>query len=138
MADLWLRRTPAGFVPLDAEDMLPSWKIGDTLFASIKRPRNGKLHRKAFVLLNMVFPHTEYPSKDALRAALTIGAGFVETVINPMTGEVCYTPRSWQFSHMDDDEFRELYNRMIDVALKIVPNSSRDDWEQAVDDLVRM
>ncbi len=55
-----------------------------------------------------------------------------------MTGEVCYAPKSWSFSAMDDDEFRELYQRLIDVAIKLVSNSTRSDWESAVDNIVRM
>jgi hypothetical protein len=138
MADLWLRRTVFGFVALDPDDVLPSWKVGDVIFASLKKPRNGALHRKAFVLLDQVWPHTEYPNKELLRKAMTIGAGFVDTVVNPMTGAVSYVPKSWAFSAMDDDEFRELYQRLIDVALKIVPRSSRDDWEDAVENIIRM
>ena len=138
MSDIWLRRTVSGFAAIDHDDILPSWKVGDELMASIRKPRNAKLHRKAFVLLDQVWPHTEYPTKELLRSAMTIGAGFVELVANPLTGEVSYVPKSWSFSAMDDGEFRELYQRLIDVALKIVPHSSRDDWEAAVDEIVRM
>ena len=55
-----------------------------------------------------------------------------------MTGDVCFTPKSWAFNNMDDIEFKRLYDRMIDVALKIVPDSTREDWEEAVEQLVRM
>lgn len=138
MADVWLRRTAAGISPIDIDDLPKGWKIGDQLLANIRKPRNGKLHRKAFVLLDIVFPHTEYPTKESLRKALTVGAGFVDEIINPMTGEVAWTARSWAFDNMDDAEFQELYSRMIDVALKIVPGSKRDDWETAVDEIARM
>lgn len=138
MAYIWLRRTVSGFVPIDAEDMLASWKIGDEVLADVRKPRNAKLHRKAFVLLDMVWPHTEYPNKELLRKAMTIGAGFVDLVANPLTGEVSYVPKSWAFGAMDDAEFKELYQRLIDVALKIVPGSGKGDWEAAVDDIVRM
>lgn len=138
MADLWLRRTVFGFVALDADDILPSWKVGDLVFASLKKPRNAKLHRKAFVLVDLVWPHTDYPTKQTLRDAMTIGAGFVDMVANPITGEVSMVPKSWAFSAMDDIEFKELFNRLIDVALKIVGGSTRDDWEAAVDEIVRM
>ncbi len=55
MADIWLRRTVSGFVALDSSEILPSWKVGDELLASIRKPRNARLHRKAFVLLDQVW-----------------------------------------------------------------------------------
>jgi hypothetical protein len=52
-------------------------------------------------------------------------------VINPMNGEVSMIPKSWSFASMDDVEFADLYQSLVNVALKIVPGSTRDDWEQA-------
>lgn len=127
-------------IPIDevAEEELLKLPRDKQLKADIVVPRNLGLHRKAFVLLNKVFPHTNYPTIDRLRAAMTIGAGFIDDVIDPYTGEVLWYPKSWSFDQMDDTEFQELYNRLIDVAIKIVPNSRRKDWEQAVDEICRM
>lgn len=138
MADIWLRRTATGIAPIDPDDLPKGWKVGDALLANIRKPRNGKTHRRAFVLLDVVYPHTEYPTKELLRKAMTVGAGFVDEIINPLTGEVAWMARSWAFDNMDDTEFNELFSRLVDVALKIVPGSSRDDWEAAVDDIVRL
>jgi hypothetical protein len=138
VATIWVRRTPAGFVALDHESLPASWKIGETLRAEVVKPRNGKLHRKAFILLDVVFPHTEYVSKEALRKAMTIGAGYVEEIINPITGEVALAPKSWAFSNMDEFAFRELYSAMIGVALKIVDGSTREDWFSAVEEIARL
>lgn len=136
-----LRDWPAAWV------LMPCGDLDEQAFAKLPTdrdlrvdtvvPRNPGLHRKAFALLNVVFPHTNYPTMDRLRAAMTIGAGFVDETIDPSTGNVVWFPRSWSFENMDDTEFKELYNRLVDVALKIVPNSKREDWEQAVDQIVR-
>ena len=144
---LWVKKVKAVnatvglpvIIPASAvdEDDFEKLAFGPDLRADIVQPRNPGLHRKAFALLKLVWPHTNYPTQDALRAAMTIGAGFVEQTVNPMTGEVTWYPRSWSFENMDDTEFRELYNRLVDVALKIVPNSRRKDWEDAVDQIVR-
>lgn len=127
-------------IPTDevAEDDLASLPNGKQLRADVVVPRNGKLHRKAFILLNKVFPHTNYPTMERLRAAMTIGAGYVDETIDPYSGKVLWYPKSWAFDNMDDVEFQQLYSRLIDVALKIVPNSRRTDWEDAVDDIARM
>lgn len=138
MATLWLRRTAAGFVPAPGAEIPKTWKIGDDLRAEVTKPRNLRKHRKAFILLDVVYPHTEYPSKEALRKAMTIGAGFVEETINPMTGEVCLIPRSWAFHAMEEIEFSTLYEAMIGVALRIVEGSTREDWFGAVEDIARL
>lgn len=127
-------------IPTDevAEEELAKLPNGKVLRADIVAPRNMGLHRKAFVLLSKVYPHTNYPSMERLRSAMTIGAGYVDETVDPYTGEVVWYPKSWAFDKMDDVEFGELYSRLIDVALKVVPNSRRADWEQAVDEIVRM
>lgn len=137
MAEIWLRRTATGLAPSDPDDIPRGWKIGDQLLANIRKPRDGKRHRKAFVLIDIVWPHTEYANKDILRKAMTIGAGFVDEIINPITGEVALCAKSWRFDTMDQIEFDELYQRMIDVALAMVPNSKREDWSDAVDEIAR-
>lgn len=106
--------------------------------ADIVVPRNMGLHRKAFALLNLLYPHTNYPTMERLRAAMTIGAGFVDETVDPYTGNVVWFPKSWAFDSMDDLEFRELYSRLVDVALRLVPGSRRDDWEDAEQQIARM
>jgi hypothetical protein len=127
-------------IPADevAEEELMKLPRDRVLRAEIVAPRNIGLHRKAFVLLHKVFPHTNYPTLDRLRAAMTIGAGFVDETVDPYSGEILWYPKSWAFDAMDDVEFQDLYSRLIDVALKIVPDSRRSDWEAAVEDIVRM
>lgn len=126
---------PAG---VHDEEQLQKLPWDRDLRADVVAPRNPGLHRKAFVLLNLVWPHTNYPTVERLRAAMTIGAGFVDEAVDCYTGKVIWYPKSWSFENLDDVEFQELYNRLIDVALKIVPNSKRPDWEAAVDHIVRM
>lgn len=120
-----------------AEEEMTKLPKDRALRADIVAPRNPRLHRKAFVLLSKVFPHTNYPTQERLRAAMTIGAGFVDETIDPYTKQVVWYPKSWAFDQMDDVEFKELYDRLVDVALQIVPNSRRDDWEKAVDEICR-
>lgn len=142
MATLFLRRIGNALHPAaeggEQNTFARTWKDGDLLQCEVKKPRSLPLHRRAFILLQVVYPHTDYSSMEALRMAMTIGAGYVEPHINPMTGETCLVPRSWSFTKMTDDEFRALYNAMIGVALKIVQGSTRDDWLGAVEDIARL
>ena len=142
MATLFLRRIGNALHPAaeggEENTFARTWKDGDLLLCEVKKPRSLPLHRKAFILLSVVYPHTNYPSQEALRMAMTIGAGYVEPHINPMTGETVLVPRSWKFEKMTDDEFRALYNAMIGVALNLVADSTREDWEFAVDEIAKL
>jgi hypothetical protein len=135
MARLYLRRTVSGLAVHDG-DLLDGWKVGDVLQADIVKPRNGGLHRKAFALVKMMLPHTDYSNQDTLRDAMTIAAGYVMPVTNPLTGEVTNLPISWSFKGMDDAEFGEFFNRLVDVALLMIPGSTREDWEAVERELV--
>lgn len=142
----WVRKTEARKVDPFALVLVPASEHDQDDFEKLSRdvdlrcdvvqPRNGGLHRKAFALLKIVWPHTNYPTMERLRAAMTIGAGYVDETIT-VDGVVVWYPKSWAFSEMDDVEFKDLYNRLVDVALKIVPDSRREDWQKAVDDIVR-
>jgi len=142
MATIFLRRRCETLVPVPDggdEHIFPrTWREGDLLRCDVKKSRSIGLHRKAFVLLNVLQKHVDYPSLEALRTAMTIGAGYVEPHINPMTGETCLVPRSWAFDKMDETEMRALYNAMIGVALHMVAGSSRGDWEASVDEIARL
>jgi hypothetical protein len=135
MARIYLRRTVLGLAVHDG-DLLDGWKFGDVLQADIVKPRNGGLHRKAFALVKMLLPHTEYSNQDTLRDAMTIASGYVSPVANPLTGEITLLPISWGFKGMDDAQFEEFFNRLVDVALAMIPGSCRSDWQAVERELV--
>jgi len=143
----WVRKVTAGSLPRSTPVLIPVDEIDEAEFerckpgvdlrADVVQPRNPKFHRKAFALLNLVWPHTNYPTVDRLRSAMTIGAGFVDEVVNPLTGEVSWVPKSWEFAQMDNMEFEELFNRLVDVGIKLLGKSSRDDWPELEQELAR-
>ena len=138
MADILIRRTPSGFVAVYPEDM-PRWPVGGELLATIRLPRNIHLHRKAFALLKALHPHVmdRYPSQEGLRKALTIGAGYVDDVLDVKTGELHLQAKSWAFSGMGDEEFQLLYSAMVGLAIDMVAGTNADDWESAVMEIAR-
>jgi hypothetical protein len=138
MADILIRRTPSGFRAVYPED-LPAWPAEAELLATIRLPRNVHLHRKAFALLKTLHPHVmdRYPTQEALRKALTIGAGYVDEAINPKTGEMHLQAKSWAFSGMGDEAFQPLYSAMVGLAIDMVAGTNADDWESAVMEIAR-
>jgi hypothetical protein len=141
MADVLVRSVPTipgGFRAVYPED-LPKWPAGVELMASVRLPRNIKMHRKAFAFLKALHPHVkdQYPTQEALRKALTIGSGYVDEAINPNTGEVHLQAKSWAFASLDEADFQKMYSAMVEMAISMVAGTDHADWELAVEELAR-
>lgn len=81
------------------------------------KKRNVKFHRKFFALLNLVFENQEqYNNIEHLRKDLTISAGYYDLRYN-IEGVEIREPKSISFAKMDELEFSEVYNRVIDVVV---------------------
>lgn len=107
-------------IPAYEEDKerLKRFKCGEPFFAEVSKPRNIKLHRKAFALFNMLFQNQElYTSLDHLREDLTIEAGYY-TTSNNIHGEVVKRAKSISFAAMDDLEFSQYYDTIINTIVK--------------------
>ncbi len=82
------------------------------------KPRNLKFHKKFFALLNMVYENQEqYNNIEHLRKDLTISAGYYDLRFN-IEGVEVQEAKSISFAKMDDNEFSEFYNRIVDVVVK--------------------
>jgi len=82
------------------------------------KPRNLRFHKKFFALLNMVYENQEqYNNIEHLRKDLTISAGYYDLRFN-IEGVEVQEAKSISFASMDDVEFSEFYNRIVDVVVK--------------------
>jgi len=82
------------------------------------KPRNLRFHKKFFALLNMVYENQEqYNNIEHLRKDLTISAGYYDLRFN-IEGVEIQEAKSISFAKMDDLEFSEFYNRIVDVVVK--------------------
>ena len=112
---LYLRNTLHGLIPLYPSDYdeKRKLKIGEDYQAEIKQPRNIGFHRKFFALLNLGFENQDhYQDKDTYRQIKTMECGYFKTVTTERGKEV-YLPESISFASMDNDEFEQLYNTMV-------------------------
>ena len=116
--------TPHGLVPLydDDYEQKRRLKLGDTVRVHVTRPRNLKFHRKFFEMINTAWEYQSevtraffHDSIDGFRATLTIAAGFYDTVYNVTRGEWIQIPRSISFDKMDETEFSQVYNAVLNV-----------------------
>ena len=92
--------------------------LNEPIEFEFKRVRNYKFHKKFFALINLVFENQEqYINIEHLRKDLIISAGYYDLRFN-IEGVEIQEAKSISFAKMDEAEFSELYNRIIDVVVK--------------------
>jgi hypothetical protein len=92
--------------------------LNEPIEFEFKRVRNYKFHKKFFALINLVFENQEqYINIEHLRKDLIISAGYYDLRFN-IEGVEIQEAKSISFAKMDENEFSELYNRIIDVVVK--------------------
>lgn len=134
MKILLVKQLNGTIIPSYDEDKerLKRFKAGEPFMAEVTKPRNIKFHRKTFSLFNMVFDNQEnYISLDHLRKDITIEAGYYDEYTSITTGEIKREAKSISFAAMDDLEFGEYYNKILDVIVKFF----HFDKEQIIDNV---
>lgn len=114
-----LRRTEQGYVPVYESDIdrMKRIGIGDEVMAELTKPRNYQFHKKFMALVNLGFSNQDkIENFDHYRYILEMKAGNFEAV---ETGKgTVYFPKSISFSSMDETEFQELYDKVVDILCK--------------------
>jgi hypothetical protein len=133
--DVLLNREGNRLVAIDAidADAILSIKQGETVCATIRRPRNVKHHRKLWALLNVIFENqSRFATKHDLLSAMKIATGLYDEG-RTIDGIPFIEPKSISFTSMDQADFEEWYARAVEVIVtKILPGASREDIEQEV------
>jgi hypothetical protein len=118
-------------------EALDSIKKGETVTASIRRPRNIKHHRKLWALLTVVFEaQSQFATTQDLLGALKIATGLFETgqTVDKMPYIV---PKSISFASMAQTEFEQWYERALEIILtRILPGINRDELTDRVNDII--
>jgi len=103
---------------------------GDYFHAEITAPRNLEFHKKFFALLNAAYPHWNpeplsnkhgvvEKSFEQFREDVTILAGFYEQRFR-LDGTTRIVAKSIAFGKMDDVEFHNVYNQVVNVIIRKV------------------
>ena len=117
-----MKRTISGLVALYSSDydQLAKIRIGEEVKASISRPRNYKFHKKYMALINLCFENQDhYSDIQTFRYILQMKAGFFE-IVETHEGKKVFFPKSISFAKMEENEFQEVYNKVLDVVLKFL------------------
>ena len=116
---LYVKNTLSGLVPMFPADLeqKQKLKLNEEYEVSVKRPRNIKFHRLFFALLNIGHQNTslELPF-EAYRKYVVMKAGFYN-VYNTGKGQF-FEAQSISFGAMDEDQFKEVYSRVLDVIIE--------------------
>ncbi len=117
----------------DSEERLTKVKMGDTHSYKIKKIRCYKFHKKYFGMIKLVYENQEkYKNQNAMRYALQMQAGYFEP-ITTLKGEVVYIPTKIDFDSMDEVEFGELYNGVLNGILKyMMVGSTQEEIERVL------
>lgn len=116
---IFMKRTQMGLTPMYDSDHESLKKIafGKEVVCDVKIPRNYEFHKKFMALLNLAFQNQDrYENFEHLRYVYTLKAGFFEEIATDKG--VVFKPKSISFAKMDELEFSDLYNRMVDVVIK--------------------
>jgi hypothetical protein len=130
---LYVKNTLDGLIPLYPadQDERRKLKIGKEYEVEIKHPRNYQFHKKFFALLNMCFENyeTEMPF-DTFRRWLIMRAGFVN--IYTTDKGTFYDAQSIAFGSMDEQQFQEVYNKVLDVVIKLLGITEEDVMDNLI------
>jgi len=116
---LTLQKTRFGFIPADDDSAKAASKIpvGAMFTRNWKKVRNPAHHRLRFGWVSEIFDaidHLEmFTDSEALRVYLTLKTEFVTTLVDPITGEVFRTPRSWSYDSMDENDFSKMVGQIM-------------------------
>jgi hypothetical protein len=93
-------------------------KANDIVEVEIIKKRNPLFHAKFFALINLVYQNQEKINNlEHLRKELIICSGHYDLVFDLETGEQKKEAQSMKFSSMDEVEFNQLYNDIIQVIV---------------------
>ncbi len=117
--EIYLVNTRNGLMPAYSSDAdeKSKLKIGKVYVVDIREVRNPKMHKRFMALIQAVFENqNQFTSEKMLRKHLLIQAGFYEERVNE-AGIKYPEAISMNFEEMDEIEFRQVFDRVLDVIV---------------------
>lgn len=130
---IYCRNTIAGLVPLFPSDFddKRKLKLGQDYLADITNPRNLGFHKKFFAMLNVGHENTKLEMPfDTYRKYMTVKAGFFTAYQTPKG--LYYDPDSISFASMEQDEFEEVYSRVLDRIIEDIGVTKEEVEKQLI------
>lgn len=130
---LLLKNTLSGLIPLYPSDFdeKRKLKLGQDYEADIKNPRNIGFHRKFFALVNIGHENTSLDMPfETYRKYIIMKAGFFKSYQTP--NGVFYEPDSISFSSMEQEQFEDVYSRVLDKIIEDIGNTKEEVEQQLI------
>ncbi len=138
---VYCKNTTSGLVPLYPSDYdnKRKLKIGKEYRVEVKHPRNNQFHKKFFALINLCHENYEFIANDGttyempfdtFRRWLIMRAGFVKAFSTDRG--TFYDAESISFANMNQAEFEEVYNRVLNVVIKLLQLTEEDISENLI------
>ena len=127
-------KTENGLIPMDKCKPFDKLEIGEEIEIDITSKRNIQFHKKFFALIKLAFDNQDYYTDlEDLRKDLIKVSGFYENRTNFITGEIETKHNSISFSSMNNDEFQEVYNKVLQVVSEFL----NTDKEELINELLQ-
>jgi hypothetical protein len=126
----------------DAMEILRGVGQGEIVEVDILRPRNTKHNAYFFATMKMVWDnadHSRWESMDVLIQEAKIQTGHYDRRDIISGGETfkVITPRSMSYGAMDENEFSEFHQRVLDwIARDILPGIEESDMRREIEEMV--
>ena len=136
---IYVKNTMSGLIPMTSEDydLKKRLKIGEVYSVDIKLVRNYEFHKKYFALINCAWEFmTEkqqafFKDIEKFRKTIEVAAGHCEPFYSHERKEWFDIPKSIAFDKMDNSQFEDLYQRVLDVLfLTALKTISREEFEK--------
>ena len=124
---LFCKNTLTGLVPLYPSDYDEKRKLrlGKDYEVEVRNPRNVGFHRKFFALLNVGHENTKMDMPfETYRKYVIMKAGYFKAYTTPLG--IFYDAESIAFAAMSQDQFEEVYSRVLDVIIKDIGCTSQE------------
>lgn len=125
---IWMKREGNSLVPADRESMdrMDEIKRDHLVMVTVRQPRNPRQHRMAWGLVRVAHDNLDdFDSPEHLMDTIKVNIGYCDRVIYRMKdiGEVeQLMPRSMAYESMDQLEFEEFFDRMLDyICVVLMP-----------------
>ena len=115
----------------EGRDLLDS--VGnDPVMIEIKRARNPKNHARYFAFIHDTFDMQDtYENKEIWRKVLQMRAGHYDEVITEK-GKALYFPRSINWESLDEDQFKKLFNEIIQAFISVYGSKITPEQLEAI------